>query len=316
MKSFRHRDRQQQELQQELQSHLQMAAGDKRSHGESARDAESAAHREFGNVALVEQVTRDQWGSRWLEEFLQDLRYGARMLRKNPGFTAIAVLTLALGIGANTTIFSWIRAVLLNPLPAAGDSSRVVALEELAPSGDWLPISYPDFRDLRDNSKLLDSMTREQHRSDVDTGGRAGRDQELVGASEAWTVEQRIHGHALCASLRTYEPELDEVGELFARGETCVDSRAPNRKTPLPAHADAAKVARAGEYKKLSVNGSPIKRVTQLEARISQIIRDSLSKFRLVKREMILAKREAPDVGSVDFVDRDNARVHAAGHHR
>ncbi len=159
MKFFWHRDRKQQELQQELQSHLQMATGDKLSRGESARDAESAAHREFGNLALVEQITRDQWGSRWLEEFLQDLRYGARMLRKNPGFTAIAVLTLALGIGVNATIFSWIRAVLLNPLQAAGDSSRVVALEELAPSGDWLPISYPDFRDLRDNSKLLDSMT-------------------------------------------------------------------------------------------------------------------------------------------------------------
>ena len=166
------------------------------------------------------------------------------------------------------------------------------------------------------DAKLLDSMTREQHRSDAETGGRAGRDQELVGASEAWTVEQRIHGHALCASPRTYEPELDEVGELFARGESCVDSRASNRKTPLPALADAAEVARAGEYKKLSVNGSPIERVTQLEARISQIIRDSLSKFRLVKREMILAKREAPDVRSVDFVDRHDARVHAAGHHR
>src|SRR5712675_2446604 len=159
MKFFWDRDRKQQELRRELQSHLQMAAGDRIGRGESARDAESAAHREFGNVALVEQITRDQWGSRRFEEFLQDLRYGARMLRKNPGFTATAVLTLALGIGANATIFTWIRAVLLNPLPAAGDSRRVVALEELAPSGDWLPTSYPDFRDLRDNSKLLESMT-------------------------------------------------------------------------------------------------------------------------------------------------------------
>jgi len=153
------RKMQQDHLEQEIQSHLQMAASDRIERGESANEAEHSARREFGNVALVEQVTRDQWGWRWLEEFLQDLHFGGRMLRKNSGFTAIAVLTLALGIGANTTMFSWIRAVLLNPLPATGDSGRVVALEELAPSGDWLPISYPDFRDLRENSKLLGAMT-------------------------------------------------------------------------------------------------------------------------------------------------------------
>jgi len=205
MKSFRHRDRQQQELQQELQSHLQMAAGDKRSRGESARDAESAAHRDFGNVALVEQVTRDQWGSRWLEEFLQDLRYGARMLRKNPGFTAIAVLTLALGIGANTTIFSWIRAVLLNPLPAAGDSSRVVALEELAPSGDWLPISYPDFRDLRDSSKLLESMT-----VSYPMALAVGEDRHA----------ERISGELVSGNYFDVLKLEPEVGRFFSTGES------------------------------------------------------------------------------------------------
>ena len=147
------------ELDQELQSHLRMAASERMERGESAERAQHAARREFGNVALLQQVTRDQWGWRWLEELLQDLRYGARMLRKNPSFTLVAILTLALGIGATTTIFSWIRAVLLNPLPAVSDAKRVVALEELAPSSEWLPTSYPDFRDLRDNSKLLESMS-------------------------------------------------------------------------------------------------------------------------------------------------------------
>ena len=204
MKCFWHRDRRQQELRQELQFHLQMAAADKLGRGEPPRDAQSAAQREFGNVALLEQVTGDQWGSRWLEQFLQDLRYGARMLRKNPGFTAIAILTLALGIGANATIFSWIRAVLLNPLPAAGDSSRVVALEELAPSGDWLPISYPDFRDLRDNSKLLESMT--------------------VSYPMAWAVGEDRHAERISGELVSgnyfdvlkVEPEL---GRFFSAGE-------------------------------------------------------------------------------------------------
>ena len=94
-----------------------------------------------------------------LQNLWQDTRFGLRMLGKKPGFTAIAVITLALGIGANTAIFSWVRSVLLNPLPGAGDPERVVALESLAPNGDWVPTSYLDFRDLRDNCKLVESMS-------------------------------------------------------------------------------------------------------------------------------------------------------------
>src|SRR4029077_16270031 len=117
------------------------------------------ARREFGNPELVRESTRDAWGWRWLENFFQDVRFGARMLRKNPGFTIVAVLTLALGIGANTAIFSWIHTVLLEPLPGVSAPDRVVALETLTPDSDWVPTSYLDFRDLRDNSKLVESMS-------------------------------------------------------------------------------------------------------------------------------------------------------------
>jgi len=94
-----------------------------------------------------------------METLIQDIRYGIRQLRKSPGFAAVAILTIAVGIGASTTIFSWIRSVLLNPLPGTGAPGQVVALEMVTPSGEWTPTSYLDFRDFRDHSKLLESMT-------------------------------------------------------------------------------------------------------------------------------------------------------------
>jgi predicted permease len=147
------------ELDEEIESHVQMAIRDRIERGESPANAAANARRDFGNAGVVREVTRDAWGSRWPEQLLQDVRFGLRMLRKSPGFTAIAVLTLAVGIGANTTIFSWVRSVLLNPLPGAGDAERVVALETLTSDGNWVPTSYLDFRDLRDNSKLVESMS-------------------------------------------------------------------------------------------------------------------------------------------------------------
>src|SRR5260370_37050476 len=92
--SFWRRKLRQQQLEQELQSHLQMAVRERIDRGESAERAQQAARQEFGNVELVQQVTRDQWAWRWLEELVQDLRYGARKLRQNAGITFITLLTL------------------------------------------------------------------------------------------------------------------------------------------------------------------------------------------------------------------------------
>src|SRR3954453_16139408 len=140
---FRRRNR---DLDDEIDSHLAMAARD------------GAGRAEFGPEALVKEVTREQWGwARW-DRVVQDLRYAGRQLRANPGFTAAAVLTLALGIGANSAIFSVVNAVLLNPLPYR-DPDRLVWGTGRTPSGHTrAAVSPPDFREFRDRNRSFEQL--------------------------------------------------------------------------------------------------------------------------------------------------------------
>ena len=135
---FGRRKQREAELNEELEGHLRMAASDRVQHGENPKQAEQSARAEFGNVTLVRDVTRDTWGWRWLSDFLEDTRFGLRVLRKNPGFTAVAVLTLALGIGANTAIFSLIDALMLKSLPVQNPQELVVL--------QWSARHKPEFR--------------------------------------------------------------------------------------------------------------------------------------------------------------------------
>ncbi len=139
------RKRRDRELDAELESHLQLQIEENVRRGMTPGQARREARIKLGGIEPAKESYREQRGLPVLERFLQDLRYGARTLKSNPGFTAVAVLTLALGIGANTAIFSIVEAVLLRPLPFK-DANRLVDLTEYKPGGvDSGGVPYPDY---------------------------------------------------------------------------------------------------------------------------------------------------------------------------
>src|ERR1700733_10722374 len=145
------------DLDDELRAHIDITTEENIKRGLPLAAARTQALRAFGGLTQTRERYRVERGMPWLETLAQDLRFAVRMLAKSPAFTAIAILTLALGIGGNTAIFSIVNGVLLNPLPFP-QPDRLVALHESKPNFENGAISYPNFLDWRKDNRTFSSM--------------------------------------------------------------------------------------------------------------------------------------------------------------
>jgi predicted permease len=145
------------DIEEELRVHVEMETEMNIRRGMPPNEARAAALKSFGNVGRNTELGYDIRGGGWLETLWQDLRFGARMLLKQPGFSLIALLTLALGIGANTAIFSVVNAVLLRPLPYR-EAERIVAIQELSKEGERKQVTPANFLDWRAQQTTFASL--------------------------------------------------------------------------------------------------------------------------------------------------------------
>jgi len=166
-RKFRDRER---DLDRELGADLELETAAQQADGLSPEEALYAARRALGNATLIKEDTRDMWGWNWFERLKQDIAYAFRGMHRSPGFTVTAVLSLALGIGANTAIFSIVNAVLLRPLPYR-QPDRLVMLWEQGAKGDQNFVAPADFQDWRAQSRSFDRMAAFIHTTFSITGG-------------------------------------------------------------------------------------------------------------------------------------------------
>jgi predicted permease len=201
------RERRDREFAEEIESHLQMHIEDNVRSGMTPQEARRRALIKLGGIEQTKENYRDRRGLPLLETLMQDVRYGIRMLRKNPGFAAVAVLTLALGIGANTAIFSVVYAVMLRPLPYP-DSDRLVMLWQTLPKQGLaeVPFSAADFIDVQKQNRVFEQTAA----IFLDKP-----DYNLTGQGEP----ERVYGMAVSANLFTLLGMHPELGRVFLADE-------------------------------------------------------------------------------------------------
>ncbi|HET7214407.1 MAG TPA: ABC transporter permease [Terriglobia bacterium] len=147
-----------QQLDEDVRAHLDMLTEENMRKGMEPEDARYAALRQFGNVSSMKEECRETWSIRFIEELVQDVRYGLRQLRRNPGFTLVAVLTLALGIGANTAVFSIINGLMLRTLPVRDPGRLVELLHQYPGEPAFNGFSWDAYRTLRDGNHVFSPL--------------------------------------------------------------------------------------------------------------------------------------------------------------
>jgi predicted permease len=183
------------DLARELRDHLDLEAEEQQAAGLSPEEAAHSAHRALGNTLMIEEDVRAAWGFQWLETLVQDVHYGLRQLRRSPGFTVVVVLTLGLGIGADTAMFSLVDHVLLQPLPFA-QPDRLVAIT------DWYA------------QGALVAMRTNLHSMDV-AAYWEGQELNLIGLGEP----VRLYGTAVSGNLFSLLGVRPEIGRTFSADE-------------------------------------------------------------------------------------------------
>jgi putative ABC transport system permease protein len=211
MRSTVHRSRMEGEIDAELRFHLDAYTQDLIRGGVPREEAFRRARLEFGAIEGSKEECREARGVRLTENLWQDLRYGARMLRKNPGFTTVAILTLALGIGLNTAMFSILDAVLLRPLPYQ-NADRLVKVEgyEITSGSILGTASYPDFADWRENNPFLASVSAYEEKTF-----------NLVGSINPEHVRGQVVSHELFETLGV-QPGIGRTLATFERQQAVV----------------------------------------------------------------------------------------------
>jgi putative ABC transport system permease protein len=172
------------ELEEELRAHLEHQVEKYVQSGMSREEAERRAKIEFGGLDQVKEECRDSWGVQLITELVQDLRYGLRQLRGSPGFTALAVITLALGIGANTAIFSVVSTVLIRRLPYS-DPNRLVWITEFWPRLNNTLVPSPEYLNWRDQNRVFQTMAAYGGFGELNLSGN-GEPERIDGIGVTW----------------------------------------------------------------------------------------------------------------------------------